>query len=359
MKNRVKYCDALRFLAIASVILIHVLADFRDLYLINYKPNYFLLTCIDSFTRMGVPLFLMFTGIFMLNDKKKYSYKEFIKKRLPKLVIPFIIISFIYYIYETLKIKETFSIINFISLFTTNGIKYHFWYMYSIICIYLLIPYLKILVQRLNKKKLENLILINFIMGNVLISLMHLFSIININVLSALYFPNLIIYANYLFLGYYLYKYKINKKSKKIFYKLAFISIILMPILDYIMTKDLRTDSFLTVTSIFSFIMTTAFFIFVKDNYDKFKINEKVECFFVKSASLTFYIYMFHVIIMELIKKGMLKIFVPNRFLENMIFIVIEYILTFILSYYISIIFDKLYNKTIKLFVNIKSSKKA
>ena len=357
MRTRVKYCDALRFIAIASVILIHVLADFRDYYLINYKPNYFILTCLDTFTRMGVPLFLMFTGIFMLNDKKKYTYKEFIKKRMPKLIMPFIIISFIYYVYEMFKIKGHISIINFISLFTTNGIKYHFWYMYTIICIYLLIPYLKPFIQKLTKKDIERLILINFLMGNTLLTLMHLFSIINISMFSAFYFPNLITYINYLFLGYYLYKYKLNKKIIPILYKLTFISIILMTILDYIMTKEVRTDSFLTATSIFPFIITTYFFIFIKDNYDKLKINQKIETFFTKSASLTFYIYMFHVIVMELIKKVMMRIFVPTRFLENIIFIIIEYILTFVFSYFISIIFDKVYESIINIVVNKKSSK--
>jgi len=96
MKERVKYCDFLRFVAIVSVLLIHVFADFRDGYLLTNRTYYFLLTFVDGFTRTGVPLFFMLTGIFMFRSKKEESYSDFIKKRLSKLLIPFLIISIFY-----------------------------------------------------------------------------------------------------------------------------------------------------------------------------------------------------------------------------------------------------------------------
>lgn len=214
MKKRLKYCDLLRFIAIISIVLIHVVADSRDIYLTTDKFKYFIITCIDTFTRAGVPLFFMFTGIFMLSDKKKYTYKEFIKKRVLNLLIPFFIVSIIYYIYESYKNNMQFSILKFISLFTTNGIKYHLWYMYSIISIYLIIPFLKIFINKANKKELKNVIILCFVMGNILFTFMNIFTIINIDMFSSCYFPSFIININYLFLGYYLYKYTLDKKTK-------------------------------------------------------------------------------------------------------------------------------------------------
>ena len=166
-KERVKYCDALRFWAIVSVILIHIFADFRDSYLVQDRLCYFIVTFFDSITRMGVPIFFMLTGIFMLGSNKEESYTQFLKKRVSKLFIPFFLISIVYYIYEGFKNNTSLSILSFLNVFTSNQIKYHFWFMYSIILIYLVLPFVKKLVQDLSKKELRTLIFVIF-SGNVL-----------------------------------------------------------------------------------------------------------------------------------------------------------------------------------------------
>ena len=47
------------------------------------------------------------------------------------------------------NLKENLSIIDFVGLFTTGNIKYHFWFMYTIIMIYMFIPFIKRLVQNI------------------------------------------------------------------------------------------------------------------------------------------------------------------------------------------------------------------
>ena len=169
MKERVKYCDTLKAISIILVILIHVFSIYRDLYINSNRLYYTILTLGDSFTRIAVPSFLMITGIFMLSKKGETSYKDYLMKRMPKLIIPFIIFSIVYYLYEKIKAEETLSLLSFFQVFTSyGGAKYHLWFMYVIIIIYLLIPFISILVKALKKKELRNLIILIFVMGNVI-----------------------------------------------------------------------------------------------------------------------------------------------------------------------------------------------
>ena len=163
----INFCDFLRFLAILSVILIHGLGDMKDYFLQQNRTYYFILTALDSITRAGVPLFFMFTGIFLLSSKKTTTYFDFIKKTFKKLILPLIFASLIYYTYEVWTQKTSFSIVQFLLRLQSNQIKYHLWYLYSIIPIYLLLPFITVGIQKMNQKQLRNLIILLFILGNV------------------------------------------------------------------------------------------------------------------------------------------------------------------------------------------------
>lgn len=353
MKERVKYCDFLKCISIILVILIHIFAIYRDLYVNSNKLYYAILSFGDSFTRIAVPTFFMITGIFMLTKKNEKSYKDYIFKRIPKLVIPFIFFSVIYYIYEKNKHSETITLLQFFQTFTTyGGFRYHFWFMYEIIRIYLLIPFINILVKGLKRKELKNLIILIFIMGN-LIKFIQLFTWrYEINLFSGIALTNLTICINYLLLGYYLYKYNINQATRKKIYILGIISIILIPIFDLLYIDGMRNDEMYTISSIFPIFPTMATFLFFKHNYNKINILNKIEKIIKKFATNSLYIYMVHVIVLEYVNKFALQIIPANRFLNVIILIPIVLILTCILSYFAAIVFDYLYKFISKLVTN-------
>ena len=265
MKKRVEHIDLIRVFACLSVIAIHINAITRDNFITNNKTYYALFTLLDSFTRAGVPLFLMLTGYFVL--KKEEDYKTFIKKKMPKLIIPFILFSFVYYLYLVYDTNISFNILNFIKRLFNNEIYYHLWYMYTIILIYLFIPYEKVLVDNLKQKDLL------FIDGNV------------------------------------------------------------------------RNDVMLTATSILPVFYTLGIYYLIKDNYDKLKINKKVKKLIENYSRLSLYIYLSHVLVMNITVKILSNYWIYDRFVENILFTIIVFIITAIVSYFISIIFDLLYNK--------------
>lgn len=342
MKKRVEYCDALRFLAIISVIAIHVLADFRDVYYHENGTYYFLLSLLDSFTRAGVPLFFMFTGIFLYSSKKQESYKDFLKKTVKKLVIPLIIVSFIYYIYNCWVQKTPFSFLQFGVGLYSNQIKYHLWYLYSIILIYLLVPFIKVGIQKLRQKDLSNLIIVLFILGSVTATCSRVLSYYEISTFDAWTYPTLFTYLNYTFLGYYLYHYHIEKKNKKWIYLLGVTSLVCMPIFDSLFIKDLRWDPCFAPDIVFPFLMTMAIFVYVKDHYKNWHIKEKIQRFFNVNASLSLYIYLSHVMILELARKFLYHYFQPTRMIHNLCMIVVLFFITYIVSFLFSYILQKI-----------------
>lgn len=351
-KERVKYCDALRFWAIISVILIHVFADFIDSYLVQDRFYYFIITFFDSITRMGVPIFFMLTGIFMLGSKKEESYSLFLKKRVSKLIIPFFLFSLVYYVYEGLKNNTSLSVLSFLNAFTSNQIKYHLWFMYTIILIYLVLPFVKKLVQNLDKKELRTLIFVIF-SGNLLFGISFISESFDYNFFSAFIYSDGARCLNYLFLGYYLYYYGIPKKYHNKLYILGVLSIFFMPVLNYVTTKDIRNDGLLVAGSFLPFIASTAFFTFVKENYNRWKISSTIEKFFAFINPLIFYIYMVHVLVMEYVKKFLFKIFVPTDFLMTCGFMAIEFLFTLLVSCVIASILNYFYNKLEKHFLKV------
>ena len=156
--------------------------------------------------------------------------------------------------------------------------------------------------------------------------------------------PILVILNNYLFLGYYLRKYDIN--NKRIIYILGIISLFLMPVFDsFIINNNSRNDVVLNATSIFPIFLTLSIYYLIKDNYKKIKITKYIKKQIVKVSNLSLYIYLFHVLVLNILVKLLNKIWIQDRLYENILLFIILLIFTFIFSYLISIIFDYVYNK--------------
>ncbi|MCI6107144.1 MAG: acyltransferase [bacterium] len=347
LDKRIKYCDFLRGLAMILVILIHIYSIYRGIYFNKNKIYYFILSLGDSFTRIAVPTFFMITGIFMLNKSYDESYKDYLLKRMPKLIVTFIIFSGIYYIYEAHRTSNELSILYFCQILTTyGGFKYHLWFMYEIIRIYFLIPFISVLVKNLTREKLKDLIILIFILGNILQFSQWFTYKYEINLFAGISFSSLAICTNYLLLGYYLFKYDISKKSRIKIYIVGIISIFLMPIADIIYLGNVRSgdDVIYTVSSIFPIFPAIGIFVLFKYNYNKFHVPAVIEKVMSKIAKNSLYIYMVHVIILEYLNRFLQNLFNIDSFIQVILLIFILLILTTILSLICSVIINYIYN---------------
>ena len=153
--GKIFWLDNLRAVATISVVFLHVVSAL--LYEKLFSPTWFLCNFYDSMVRFCVPVFLMITGALLLG--RDYSLEEFMKKRLLRVLLPFLFWDLIYASYNVLlhswKEKQ-FSISDIYLFFSdfTYGSSYHFWYIYLIIGIYLFVPVLNRWIKHCPEKEI-------------------------------------------------------------------------------------------------------------------------------------------------------------------------------------------------------------
>lgn len=154
VKERVLYLDFLRCLAIFFVIVLHSIATIIVNPAFYQCPSWYLCMIIDPFNRTGVPLFFMISGYLLLSSPKTERVWDFYKHNIPKLAVPLTTWSLIYYFAEVIYTQKPIDIYDFLSRFFDQGISFHMWFIYFLLGIYLLCPFLKHIVDYSSFKQL-------------------------------------------------------------------------------------------------------------------------------------------------------------------------------------------------------------
>lgn len=144
--------DIARIVAVFAVVMIHISADFVTMHSLN--TNEFVVgNLFDSLSRIGVPLFLMISGSLFLDENKEVTLKTILSKNVKTLavitVIWAIIYSLIYNVAFPLMKSETVNAKSVVGGMV-NG-HYHMWYLYMIMGLYIITPFLRRFVCKENK----------------------------------------------------------------------------------------------------------------------------------------------------------------------------------------------------------------
>ena len=134
MKQRIFYFDLLRVFAAICVIVIHVAGPYQ----VGTSPesvDFIISNIFNSITHASVPLFVMISGSFMLDEKRQISTKQFLKKYVLNIAILLVVWSSLY----TLKTigmsilrSESYSLKDFLEDFLLADGGLHLWYLYMI-----------------------------------------------------------------------------------------------------------------------------------------------------------------------------------------------------------------------------------
>ncbi len=207
VKQRELFADVIRCIAIISVLHIHTTYDY---YVRSYGTGIFkYLLVVSAFTSAAVPLFYMLSGCFLL-DEKNNDYSKFYKKIL-KVFLQTLFWSFIYIVIYKLFMHQDISIYQTTIKAIFREQVGHLWYMYPLIGLYVLTPFVSKLYNKLTEKEKIILLSIVFFLPVILSTIQVKFwSYISIPKF-AIFFPELGLFV----LGRYLYENKdklINKK---------------------------------------------------------------------------------------------------------------------------------------------------
>lgn len=335
MITREKNMDLLRVVASIMVIALHIGAIYGKEINIDYPSYYFTIgNFYHSVTRSAVPIFIMLSGAFLLNDIKNLDYKYHYKKTFKKIVIPTLIFSVLYVIYS-MCIGIISSIINGnifncfypIKAWILGSPYYHMWYMYMIIGFYVVVPILIRVRLNIGEIKFEKLGWFCMILG----------IIIDIKSLNLIWPIQFIQYLGYFILGYSIKsKYKVKESS----YILYLLYAIILLILIFVVTEvNIRYNFLLNK---FYFLRPLSPIVIVSSIclYISFLNMKKLNIQISNIANHTFNIYLFHAGILDTI--NLLVKHILSKYPNPIWYIPLLTIIVFIMSYGASVILNKL-----------------
>jgi surface polysaccharide O-acyltransferase-like enzyme len=144
-KEFLAWPDLIRVVAVFLVILVHVSGQITNIWGKIPESHWFIANIYGGIARICVPLFFMIGGYLLL--PRSESLGTFYRKRMPKVVIPFIVWSLIYLGWYCGNHPGICSAPLIQNMLFVQGTYYHLWFMYSLIGIYLILPVLRLLVR--------------------------------------------------------------------------------------------------------------------------------------------------------------------------------------------------------------------
>jgi surface polysaccharide O-acyltransferase-like enzyme len=181
------------------VILLHssapfVLKNFRTLNVEFWAGNIF-----NSFSRIGVPLFVMLSGRFLL-DGRITSVKSFYGKRFGRILLPAIFWSVFYMAYSAVKTaaRGDHDFLPIIRGFISGQPYFHLWFIFMLAGLYLITPLLLIVKEKVGEGNMMKVGIGLLLMG-IIIDLWSQSLSINVTGIWILWSVN---YSGYFVLGY-------------------------------------------------------------------------------------------------------------------------------------------------------------
>ena len=269
--------DIIRILAFIFIVLLHTVN-------IQYGVNVWIL--LYGIISIGVNLFIMVSGYLLLDKSEKMSV--FFKKRIKGIFPLFIFFNVVYIFVNKVKIMPV--------LQGKEIVAPHFWYIYMILGLYFITPWLQKVLKFAKKETF------------VILILWFLCSILNPHLIKFdlpripfSHFP-ITEFIGYYILGYYI---KVDRnKIKKVPFSIIIIIYLIGFFISAISTKYVllktgnRISDFFDKNSLGTFFMTVSFFTF----FIKFDFKNRNEIVKI-IANSTYFAFLVHLLVLKMVTK--------------------------------------------------------
>lgn len=157
--NRILYLDEVRSLAIILVVLGHLIRAFSHDF-----ASWQICSAVFSLTRIGIPLFFTVSGALLLT--RKHDIRQFLEKRFKRVFLPFAFWIIVYMMlgvliwHFELTLQYAYEI-----TFGIHSLCELFWFIWSLMGVYLLIPVLSSFIREYGDFGSKYLILITIILS--------------------------------------------------------------------------------------------------------------------------------------------------------------------------------------------------
>ena len=295
-KERIIYLDLLRIFSIFAMMLLHVAAsNWGNVDTTSFEWQVF--NFYDSLVRFCVPVFVMISGVFFLDNERNVTVRKILTINIPRIITAFVFWSLSYSVFIFLGkafTKKEYDFVNLIKNFLTG--HYHMWFLFTIVCLYLIVPLLRKITQ--DKKMMEYFFVLTFIFcfcGNILKMIPLTKELYNL-VFDKMNMHLVMGYSGYFILGLYLFKYEMSKKIQYLSYSLGIISLLFTIIVSSIISVNSNTANqtlygYLLPNTLF---VSIAVFVFFKYVINKINFKNTFVIFIDLLARLSFGMYLVH-----------------------------------------------------------------
>ncbi len=306
MRNRAWFFDLLRCVAAIAVVAIHVLGPYRhqlgDVPFDQWLPligditylkwgypvgdvtygEWLIGVTINSFSRWAVPIFIMISGALLLSDPRPFEPKYYIRRRLAKVLLPFLVWSVFYAGLSGVTSSGTDPAIAWQTLkdMPNHETYYHLGFFYYFLPLYFLIPFLRPVVQKMDD------VAIKAILGIwLLFSTMFLFSI------DGPWSHELVLYGGYLLLGYALWR--LDWPSDKLLLPVGVIALLVTWYMAITISNgagEYDVDRWFSYKTLNTVLIAAFIFVLCRKWADKLTDNSKTVIGFISRYSLGIYL---------------------------------------------------------------------
>ena len=148
-KKHIHYFDYLRVIAMFGVIYMHAASS---LLRGEIDLGWHITNLITSLAFTAVPFFFMMSGYLLLSSDKTLDISVLIKKRLPRLAVPLVGWTLVAVIWQILFVFDIKLFAQKLVSALNSPAAVHFWYMYTLIALYMISPFLRGAIKSLDKK---------------------------------------------------------------------------------------------------------------------------------------------------------------------------------------------------------------
>jgi surface polysaccharide O-acyltransferase-like enzyme len=160
-QGNIFWLDVLRVFATVAVVFLHVSAEVVTGITDTKTFSWWAANLYDSAVRWAVPVFVMISGALLLGHSHKESFTQFYRKRSSRVIIPLVFwtaayFAFISHYYGQIELKTAL-----ISIVLGKP-YWHLWYLYMLVGLYIITPFLRTYVASSSIKERYALIIVIF-----------------------------------------------------------------------------------------------------------------------------------------------------------------------------------------------------
>jgi surface polysaccharide O-acyltransferase-like enzyme len=309
--GRIQYLDLIRVLSMLAVVLLHTVAGTLRSYYGSSQWHFS--NVLSALATASVPLFFMISGALLLASPQTASVGYTLKRRVTRVLIPFLVWSLIavaYYLFVSWRYggaADWNAAIDRLKHLPGRPVAIHLWFMYALIPLYILSPFMKKMVDSLDRNLVIYLLSI-WVFFSAVLPLVAAF-------LPESYRPMLLLdtrynlsvmagYAGYFVAGYYLMQWR-RPVSKLLLGLIVIVDVVCITLGTWWKTNVTGeySEVFKTYSGLFVVVLSSALFLLCKELLRGRRLRRPSAAVVAFLAPLAFGVYLVHNLLVDFIGR--------------------------------------------------------